>query len=93
MTRRDKFEWHTFAGGTGAFNPSHNSYSTRGNYGEYHIDPPQRRGGAYSLKWANTRSASGHGGHSGLWHDLGHFRSPAQAKSAAKKHADSLRIP
>ena len=32
--------WNTFGGGIGAYNPNHSSYSTRGDFGEYHVDPP-----------------------------------------------------
>lgn len=86
--RSSKMSWSTFAGGTGAHHGS--SYSARGEFGEYHINPPSSRHGGYGLQWANTKSFEGHGGHGGLWHDLGTFRSPAAAKKAAKEHASRL---
>lgn len=83
--KRTKMTWHTSAGGTGAHHG--NGYSARGDFGEYHIWPPGSRFGSYSLKWANTTGRPA--AHGGLWHNLGSFRSPNEAKRAAKEHAAS----
>ena len=80
---RRRNPWATYAGGTGAHHG--HSYDIRGAAGEYHVWPPSTRRGGYSLMWANTRGLAAP--HSGLWHDLGTFRSPQAAKSAAKRHA------
>jgi hypothetical protein len=79
--------WNTFAGGTSAHHGS--SYGSKGEYGDYTIDPPQRRGGSYHLMWANTTNREAP--HGGLWHDLGHYRSPQAAKKAAKEHEVTTR--
>lgn len=80
-------KWHTAAGGTSGFEGSR-SYTSFGPFGEYHIWPPERRGGGYTLLWADTRSLKGRG----LWSTIGNsYRSPAQAKSAARKHAWAMR--
>jgi hypothetical protein len=81
--------WNTLGGGTSAFNPNHNSHSTRGDFGEYHVDPPTRRGGNWSLKWANTTGRKAP--HGGLWHDLGGFRSANEAKAHAAEHEETTR--
>jgi hypothetical protein len=83
--RKIAMTWNTYAGGTGAHHGR--SYDAKGSFGEYHINPPTRRGGSYSLKWANTNSLPA--AHRGLWHDLGKYRSPAAAKSMARKHAET----
>ena len=82
-----RVKWHTFAGGTGAHHGS--SYAAYGLWGEYHISPPQHRGGNYRLKWANTHGMPAP--HGGLWHDLGSFRSPNNAKKAAADHIKLLK--
>lgn len=76
--------WATYAGGTGAHHG--HSYDIRGEWGEYHVTPPQTRHGDYALMWADTKGLKG----GGLWHHLGRFRSPGMAKSAARKHAREL---
>lgn len=81
-----KIQWQTYAGGTSAHRG--NSYDARGEFGEYHIWPPQSRFGSYTLKWANTKGKKAP--HGGLWHELGSFRSPLEAKRAAKEHALSI---
>lgn len=82
-----KLAWNMFAGGTGAKEGKH-SYSAVGDFGEYHINPPSVRGWGYSLKWANTQGM--HAANGGLWHDLGKFASPNEAKRAASEHAAKL---
>ena len=79
----EDLKWNTFGGGTGAHHG--NSYSARGECGEYHVDPPSTRDGGYRLAWANTMGKAAP--HGGLWHELGTFRSPAAAKGAAADHA------
>jgi hypothetical protein len=81
-----KLTWHQYAGGTSAHHG--HSYSAYGLFGEFHIWPPSSRGGSYSLRWANTNGMPA--AHGGLWHDLGKFRSPAAAKSAAKEYVKML---
>lgn len=81
-----KIQWQTYAGGTGAHHG--NSYAAQGEFGEYHIWPPRRRFGLYTLTWANTKGRPAP--HGGLWHDLGSFSSPQEAKRAAKDHAASI---
>lgn len=83
-------EWHTFAGGTGAHNPSHNSYQWSTEFGEYHLWPPQRRGGGWTLRFANNGPAR-KSIQQGLWRDLGTFRSPQSAAVAARQHDKEAR--
>jgi hypothetical protein len=51
------------------------------------VDPPSRRGGNWSLKWANTTGRKAP--HGGLWHDLGGFRSANEAKAYAAEHEET----
>jgi hypothetical protein len=76
--------WSMTAGGTGAHH-GHGYTHTTSEAGDYHVWPPSTRRGGYSLKWANIRGLAAP--HTGLWHDLGTFRSPNAAKGAAKRHA------
>lgn len=80
---RGAMKWHQSAGGVGVSADKH-SYSAFGPWGEYHIWPKHPRG--YDLKWADTKSIAGHG----LWHDLGVFASPNEAKGFAKEHASAM---
>ena len=74
--------WQTFAGGTGAYNPNHNSYAMYlENNAMFSIDPPQRRGGAYRMQSFNITKPS--------WTDHGSFRSPQAAKTEAKRILES----
>jgi len=74
--------WQTFAGGTGAYNPNHNSYAMYlENSAMFSIDPPQRRGGAYRMQSFNITKPS--------WTDHGSFRSPQAAKTEAKRILES----
>ena len=78
--------WNMFAGGTGAA-PDKHGYSLHLPEGEYHVAPVSSQRGrhrGYSLMFAARQQPRG--GHSGLWHDLGMHRSPAQAAVAARKH-------
>jgi hypothetical protein len=79
-----RLKWHQAAGGTGAHHG--HSYTAHGDFGEYHIWPPTTRHGSYHLMWADTRSLESRG----LWHDLGRFRSPNEAKGAASAHAEHV---
>ena len=88
---KHRLAWQTFAGGTSAHHGY--SYAAYDTVGEYHVWPPQRRGGSYALKWANTSRIPVDGlivTHTGLWHDLGSYRSPGAAKGAAQRHAGML---
>lgn len=83
LEERSAMKWHVSAGGVGVSSDKH-SYSAFGPWGEYHIWPQHPRG--YDLKWADTKSIAGHG----LWHDLGVFASPNEAKGFAKEHASAM---
>lgn len=78
--------WATYAGGTSAA-PGKYSYQIEPKPGVvYDIAPITTRYGrhaGYRLWIADPTGKSG----SGLWHDLGTFRSPQAAKGAAKRHA------
>ena len=77
-------KWSMFAGGTGAASGKH-GYDTRGTFGEYNIQPICSRHGlhlGYRLHFLNTKGKL----RGGLWQELGIFRSPNEAKGAAKKH-------
>jgi hypothetical protein len=80
-------KWTTSAGGTGAAEGKHGYSFRAGIKGEYHIWPFMRHGrhAGYSLKYAAT-GGQPRDGHSGLWHELGGFRSPAAAAKAAREH-------
>jgi len=73
--------WSMSAGGTGAHHG--HGYSIRGDYGEFHVWAPTRKYGGYRLYFADTHGLLG----GGLWRDMGSFRSPQAAKSAAKSFA------
>lgn len=77
--------WNMYAGGTAS--PGKASYSINLPEGEYHVDPSADARGrhlGYRLRLAaRERPRDGHGG---LWHDLGTYRSPAKAASAARAH-------
>jgi hypothetical protein len=82
-------QWHMFAGGSSAKEGKH-GYVFYAPQDEYHIAPISSRQNVnrhlgYSLKYAATGGAP-RGGHSGLWHDLGMFRSAASAAVAARAH-------
>jgi hypothetical protein len=94
--------WNTFAGGTGAKNPNHHSYSHNTEHGEYHIWPPQGGPGrprGWSLMFAHTRGGKSDGKphpnvpHSGLWHGLGHHKTAHAAMKAARDHHASAKLP
>lgn len=68
-------KWNTYAGGTSALEGKH-AYDARMPEGEFHIWPPEQRGGGYKLQ------AFGFGE---SWRSHGIFRSPQAAKSAAEK--------
>lgn len=94
--------WNTFAGGTGAKNPNHRSYSHNTEHGEYHIWPPQggyKRPRGWSLMFAHTRGGKSDGKphpnvpHSGLWHGLGHHKTAHAAMKAARDHHASAKLP
>lgn len=94
--------WSVFAGGTGAKNPNHNSFSFRTKFGEYHVLPPQAgkfRPKGWSLMFAHTRGGKSDGPshpnvpHSGLWHGLGHHASAHAAMRAAHHHHASAQPP
>jgi len=85
-------QWNTFAGGAGAEEGRY-SYSCETRHGEYHIIPVRSRGGrhiGYDLRFAATKFApvTKFGNtwtrHSGLWHELGAFKTPAMAVKAAR---------
>jgi hypothetical protein len=81
-------KWTTSAGGTGAAEGKHGYSFKSGIKGEYHIWPFTTKHGrhvGYALKYAATGGAP-RGGHSGLWHELGTFSSPAAAARAAREH-------
>jgi hypothetical protein len=81
-------KWDTFAGGTSAA-PGKYSYSISVPEGKYYISPFTRGGGrhaGYYLKFATNGNGRPRGAHSGLWHELGIQRSPANAANAAAKH-------
>lgn len=88
ISPRNSNPWHTYAGGTSAHHGY--SYDNTGPWGHYTIDPPRlgSRFRGYRLMWANTKGAPAP--HSGLWHELGRFRSPQAAKGAAKRHAAEI---
>jgi hypothetical protein len=81
-------KWSMYAGGTGAAEGKHSYDFKAGIKGEYHIFPFTTKYGrhaGYLLKYAVT-GGQPRGSHSGLWHDLGKFRSPASAAKAAREH-------
>lgn len=72
--------WQTFAGGTGAHHGS--SYAMYlENRAMFDINPPQRRGGSYSLKSFGVTAPH--------WVHHGSFRSPQAAKAEAKRILES----
>jgi hypothetical protein len=77
--------WNRSSGGTSAA-PGKYGYSFIVPEGEYHVWPVSARGRhrGYSLMFAARQQP--HGGHGGLWHDLGMHQSPAKATAAARKH-------
>ena len=80
-------KWDMFGGGTFAAEGKH-SYSFIVPEGKYYVSPfttGRGRHAGYYLKFAAQfkRPKDGHGG---LWHDLGVYRSPQAAASAAKTH-------
>lgn len=86
LAKRVELIWNAFAGGTGAFNPSHNSYSARNALGTVHVDPPTRRGGMWSVRFSNDLGrVSG-----GLWRDLGKAKTAAQGKKLAADFLENL---
>jgi hypothetical protein len=74
--------WNTFGPGTGAFNQSHYSYSWRSDLGTFHVNPPQRRNGLWSLQFTNEL---GKVALPGLWNYLGKFSTANKAKKQAEK--------
>ena len=88
-------KWHTFAGGTACSGTRANggpwSYSVAAHAGgEFKVSPtcPRGRHTGYAVKFVTVDQANRaqHGKlHSGLWHDVGHVRSPAQAATMIKK--------
>lgn len=83
-----KMKWNTFAGGTSSKDGT-NSYSARGWFGLFTIDPPSamRPRSGYAVRWANeTGLPVKHT--SGLWSDVGSFVSPAAAKTAASAYVE-----
>jgi hypothetical protein len=76
--------WNTFAGGTEAFNPNHNSYSARPEYGgTYYIDPPTYRRRQWMLRFSNERTPYlGYG----LWHDIERGGTANSLKKKAEEH-------
>lgn len=78
-------KWGTAGGGAGE--NRRYSYTFYNGNGEYHIWPVQTRTGrpnGYTLKYAASRGKTPRTRHSGLWHELGSFRSPAAAAKAAR---------
>lgn len=80
-------KWQTFAGGTECAaargGPSSYSVAAYGG-GKFYVSPtcPRGRHTGYNVQFA----ATGQKGklHSGLWHDVGHVRSPAQVATLIK---------
>lgn len=83
--RHLSLSWDTFGGGTGAYNPEHNSYSARSGIGTFYVDPPQRRGDSWVVRFSNDLGRM----EGGLWRELGAARSAASAKKIA---ADWLKL-
>lgn len=84
--KREKLNWNDFAGGTGAFNPSHNSYSARASLGTVYVDPPQRRGGSWAVRFSNDLGrVSG-----GLWRNIGTAKTALQGKKLAADFLETL---
>ena len=76
-------KWNTFAGGTSAMRGK-SSYAATTPIGQYHIWPPSaaRPHSGYHLMFATSGAVQ----QPGLWRDLGTYRSPNAAKTAAKTH-------
>lgn len=79
-------EWHMHAGGTGS--PDKHGYTLHPPEGSYYIDPVSNQHGrhiGYVCRFAATGGkGAGANRHSGLWHDIGMFKTPASAVKAAK---------
>lgn len=84
--RKLSISWNTFAGGTGAWNPNHNSYSARTGLGTLYVDPPQRRGGAWSVRFSNDLGRVD----GGLWRSVGTASSAAAGKKLAREWIEAL---
>lgn len=81
-------KWNTYAGGTSAAPEKHGYYDIRGPFGLFTIDPISTQYGrhrGYKLSFANEKGLILEGIHGGLWHDLGMYRSPQLAATAARK--------
>lgn len=81
-------QWQKFAGGTGAAEGIY-SYAFDSSHGEYHVFPAHSRFGrhlGYDLRFAATKFQPVIDGtrRSGLWHELGRFKTPASAVKAAR---------
>ena len=87
--KKSGFTWHETAPGTGAARSDTHGYTAHGWFGEYHIFAPSSKNGGYRVMWANTtgRNFGDKGVHGGLWHEVGEYRSPNEAKAAAVAHA------
>jgi hypothetical protein len=84
------FVWHQTAPGTSALKPDKtHGYTAHGWFGEYHISAPTQNNRGYLVMWANTtgRNFGPKGAYGGLWHEVGIYRSPNEAKAAAIAHA------
>ena len=84
---KTKFNWGTYAGGSSSHYPSKSSYAAYTDAGDYFIDPPSRKYGAYTLRWANTQRQDTPGG---LWHNVGSYSTVTEAKKAARAHSRNL---
>lgn len=70
--------WHTSYG-----DGKRSGYTYNDEHGDFHIFPSIRRGDGYLVRVADS---TGHGRYgAGFWHDVGRFRSPQAAASAAWK--------
>jgi hypothetical protein len=85
-----RLAWNTYAGGS-AVKPDKHGYDVHTDFGQFTIDPSSR-GCGYVARWANTSGKSFKGQHSGLWHELGIYRSPGEAKTAVKRFIGGLEV-
>lgn len=84
---KTKFNWGTYAGGSASYYPGKRSYAAYTDAGDYFIDPPARKYGSYTVRWANTQRQDAPGG---LWHTVGSYPTVTKAKKAAKAHSRNL---